>query len=114
MKSVLTREKQLAIADYFSLPHDRRTIRRVTKAYDLYVRGLVEKNGSPNHYEVKSQSRRDVIHHVHLTTHGGCTCEDWLRANRRVSDSLPVVDYRCKHLLATCMFVVKTKREVAR
>jgi len=113
MKSVCTREKQLAIADYFSLPHDRRTIRRVTRAYDLYIRGLVEKNGSPDHYEVKSQSRPNLIHHVHLTTHGGCTCEDWQWANRRVSDSLPVVDYRCKHVLATYMHAIKAEGRAA-
>ena len=98
------------------LPADAPTLRRVSRAFDLYFRGKVEH--IDNHsFIVQSQRIPDVSYRVQLKesrhlpagAYSWCTCQDW--RNYSGDQEWPDVYFFCKHSIASLLWFRRNKEE---
>ncbi len=78
---------------------DKHTLRRASRAFDLYNSGKVE-HLNDHTFAVKSQYRERLPYQVHISKSGTsyCTCPDW--RNYSGDLVLPDVHFHCKHSIA--------------
>ncbi len=81
------------------IPDDKHTLRRASRAFDLYNSEKVE-HVNDHTFNVKSQYRERLPYQVHITENGTsyCTCPDWM--NYSGDMVLPDVHFHCKHSIA--------------
>ena len=81
------------------IPDDKHTLRRASRAFDLYNSEKVE-HINDHTFNVKSQYRERLLYQVHISKSGTsyCTCPDWM--NYSGDMVLPDVHFHCKHSIA--------------
>ena len=81
------------------IPDDKHTLRRASRAFDLYNSEKVE-HINDHTFNVKSQYRERSPYQVHISKSdvSYCTCPDWM--NYSGDKVLPDVHFHCKHSIA--------------
>ena len=77
-------------------------VERLSKAYILVLRGLVEPTAVVDIYAVRSSTSIETWYEV---SSGMCTCQDYVKRHT------PEKAYRCKHLLAVLMHIRLNEQE---
>ena len=84
---------------------DYSLVERLTKAYILVLRGLVEPTAVAGVYAVRSNTSVETWYEVSHTT---CTCQDYVKRHT------PEKSYRCKHIWSLLMYTRLDEREEPR
>jgi hypothetical protein len=93
------------------IPDDKHTLRRASRAFDLYFSGKVEHLG--NHtFKVASQYGNPLPYTVSISKAGisYCTCQDWM--NNSGDDVYPDVHFHCKHAIAARIYLARQQAKV--